>query len=326
MPCCCLAREFLLITSLGLWLVSTMSSQKRDITFLVLAGILWGTSFPAITYGLQYTTPVLFLLLRFLFASIIAGILFPSSVKRVLTSKDMVIVGLLNAIAYLLQFVGQQWVPAGQSALLVNSYSILVPFFAYFMIRERLTIEKILAAIIGLLGVGFITNQDSGGVSATKAQYVLGVITIFLAGTIWALYVVFTKRMQILYPRENSYASHTSEISQDVFVASMFYTVFLATGVLVFSNEPLTFPLQAIVAAIYLAIFCSTIPLLLYLGSLENIDAGISAIILLLEVLVAFIISAFYFEEQVILRQIFGATLILIGIFLAIRETNHLQE
>ncbi len=289
---------------------------------LVVAGMLWGTSFQAITYGLQYTTPVLFLLLRFSFASIIAATLFPQSIKRVLTSKNMAIVGLLNAFAYLLQFVGQQWVPAGQSALLVNSYSILVPFFAYFMIQERLTIEKILAAVIGLIGVGLITNQDSGGVTATRVEYLLGVITIFLAGTIWAIYVVYAKKMQLKFPRESTHTSHASKISQDVFVASMFYTAFLAVSVLPISKEPLSLSLEATFSALYLAIFCSTIPLLLYLGSLENIDAGISAIILLLEVLVAFVISSIYFDEKVIFRQVFGAFLILIGISLAIRETN----
>jgi len=45
-------------------------SKKKAILMTILAGFLWGTSFPAIKIGLQFMDAYTFVFLRFLVASI----------------------------------------------------------------------------------------------------------------------------------------------------------------------------------------------------------------------------------------------------------------
>ncbi len=299
------------------------------IFLLVLSGVLWGTSFPAISFGLQYSSPEAFLLMRFLFAAIISTLLFPKAAKKALKRKELVFIGSLNGIAYLFQFIGQQWVPAGQSALLVNSYSVLVPFIAYFMVKEKITYQKIFGAIIGLIGVVLITNEGGEGIvqAETKTEYYLGVLLVFGAGFVWAFYVVYTKLLETGQKKEQS--KNDEEFSaEDILVASMYYTVIIAFMSLIFTGQNIfsSINIISISVAIYLAVFCSILPLIMYLHSLKKVDAGLSTIILLIEVVVSFLISTLFLGENIVLKQIIGGVLVITGVLIAMRETSKQLE
>ena len=48
-----------------------MNQTNKAIIYTVLAGVLWGSSFPVIKIGLMYIDPFKFVFLRFLLASVI---------------------------------------------------------------------------------------------------------------------------------------------------------------------------------------------------------------------------------------------------------------
>ena len=126
--------------------------------YILIAAFIWGTSFPAITIGLRYTNPEMLLFLRYSLATIISFILFPNTIIK-LKDKNLIIIGLFNGLAYLLQFIGQEFVPAGQSSILVNFYSVLVPIIAIFILHEKPSKTIILALIIGFTGVILLTGS-----------------------------------------------------------------------------------------------------------------------------------------------------------------------
>ena len=52
-------------------LTGLVDNKKKAVLLTVLAGFLWGTSFPAIKIGLQYMDAYTFVFLRFLTASLV---------------------------------------------------------------------------------------------------------------------------------------------------------------------------------------------------------------------------------------------------------------
>ncbi|MFX0061242.1 MAG: DMT family transporter [Candidatus Hermodarchaeota archaeon] len=295
-----------------------------------LAGILWGTSFPAITFGLNYISPELLLFLRFLIATIITIALYPQSVRKVLSIHTLAILGIMSGTGYLLQVLGQGLILPGLTSMLVNSYVIIAPIFSYFIIGEKLTIRKIGAAIIGLFGVLLITNPNPEIIEISFEQHLVGILLILGAGLAWGLYVTFSKKVQ----KENPLITDS-----DIFVATMIYSLNIAFLMLSFrtlsrSIEHNNYNLidigmnlivdllnpTPLLAAIYLAIFCSVIPSAIYLRALNNIDVSISTIILLLEVVVSYSISIAFFGEVIGIIQILGSMFLLVGIILVMIE------
>ncbi len=305
------------------WLVDEQFSDRYKVGFLLVSSILWGTSFPAVAFGLQYMGPELLLFTRFFLASAVAVLLFPKVIKKSLLNKQLAMLGTLNGIAYFLQFFGQQWVLPGLSSLLVNAYAILVPFTAYLIVGEKITLKKIIAAFIGLTGVGMVSYQDPQPSSSIPFLiYLAGVIIVFAAGVTWATYVTLSKKVQ----SEQLLKEKNSDVTLQLFVASLIYSAMVAFVTVIirfiFLNQSETFKLEGVAAALYLGIFCTVIPFLLYFNSLQHMDVGLTTIILLLEVAVSYFISILYFGEVITPIQLIGVAFIAIGVWIAISESE----
>ncbi len=302
-------------------------TEKYRVGFLIAAGVLWGTSFPGVALGLRYIGAELLLFTRFFLATVIAFILFPRVIKKSITHFHLALLGILNGLAYYLQFFGQQWVPPGLSSLLINAYAILVPFTAHFLVRESITRKKITAAMIGMLGVGLVSYQDRGDVTVPALLYYGGVVIVFTAGVIWALYVTLAKKMQLQVMNRQQYETNEDDdLNLQLFVASLFYSMVVALITVIIRflviRQPETLVVEGVAAAAYLAVLCTVIPFLLYFSSLQYMDVGLTTIILLLEVAVSYFISILYFKETLGLLQVIGVIFIMIGVWMAISEST----
>ena len=296
--------------------------MNKYLIYIFIASLIWGTSFPAITIGLKYTNPIVLLFLRFIIATSISFALFPKTISH-LKDIDMVIVGLFNGFSYLFQFIGQQYVPAGQSSILVNFYSVLVPIISLFILHEVPSKKIIFAVILGFLGVILLAEYNKS-ISASFHNYIFGIIIIFFSGVSWAFYVVFSKKSQTQRGKNDEYISKYSY--QDLFTASMFYTSLIAFFSLFFVTNPFSnIRLESLIVSSYLGIFATVITFLLYLIGLEKISATNVSVILLSEVLVAYIISILYLGEIITIIQFMGSIFIIISLFLVIKNNQSVE-
>src|SRR5512136_1921707 len=94
---------------------------KSGVLLTVLASLIWGTSFPGITWGLGYVgNDIFFLWLRFLIASAVTMSIvlylkkFDLSVMR---EPIIWLIGGLNTAGFILQYVGQTYTTASKTSL-----------------------------------------------------------------------------------------------------------------------------------------------------------------------------------------------------------------
>ncbi|MHA1444353.1 MAG: EamA family transporter, partial [Candidatus Hodarchaeales archaeon] len=83
---------------------------------LIVATILWGTTYSISKIGLSVLTPPIpplgYLFLRFSIALLVLIPLFPfltsrQNLKSLLTDKFVILLGIVNGSSYILQFIGQ---------------------------------------------------------------------------------------------------------------------------------------------------------------------------------------------------------------------------
>jgi drug/metabolite transporter (DMT)-like permease len=97
-----------------------LSQKTKAVFYTVLAGVLWGTSFPVIKVGLTYTDPFAFLFWRFLVSSVLLVVVMLLLRKlefKMADSKLLVFLGITNGVGYLLQYVGMNYTTAAKAAL-----------------------------------------------------------------------------------------------------------------------------------------------------------------------------------------------------------------
>lgn len=279
--------------------------KRRAIILTGVAGVLWGTSFPAIEIGLRYVDAYMFVFLRFLLASIVMFLVvlingnsgFEFAKRRLIWY-----LGIANGVAYLFQYVGMSSTSASKSSLLVNLSAVWVAILSSLMLKERLGSKRATGISFGILGVFLIaTNLDF----KTLGQgAIIGDLLVLLSGVVWAFYTVYNKRL----------VSNTKDIIQPI-TWIMFATLLPLIPPLYFSTStPLQLPIEAWLAIAYTAIICWVIPYYLWSESLKHISPVNSTIILLTEVIVALAISAGMLNEPLTLISGIGAFLIIVAI------------
>jgi drug/metabolite transporter (DMT)-like permease len=286
------------------------SNKKEAILFTVIASSLWGTSFPAIKIGLQFMDVYTFALLRFSLVSIIVlvWLIFTGNLNFNFKNKRLIILlSLINGLAYLLQFVGMVNTSASRASLLVNLSAIWVTLFSVILLREKINRRKIVALMLSVFGIFFVTtNLDLTILTQGK---IFGDLIVMGAGIVWALFIIYNKQL-VTEKEEDNLVKSTIWIS--------LLTVIPMFMVVPFSGQKiLSLTLEAWIAIIYTAIMCWIVPYLLWTKGLKTISAITSAIILLNEILVATIVSIVILQEVITIAFIAGSIFIIIAILLA---------
>ena len=283
------------------------SDKNKGILLTLAAGILWGTSFPAIKIGLQFMDAYTFAFLRFLIAllmmlsiSLLAkGFSFQFEKKRLI-----LFLGLINGISYLLQYQGMTVTTAAKASLFVNLTVVWVSLLSPVLLKERLGSRKILGVAASLVGVFLITtNLDF---TSLNQGAIIGDLFVISAGIGWAFFIVYNKPLV---------TDSKGKLQSMTWLLAFTLLPMLPTASFSVSNFA-SLPIFAWLAVLYTALFCWVIPYYLWWKGLKQISAISSSVILLIEVIVAVTIATLALGEVLTVISGVGAFLIIVAILL----------
>ena len=281
--------------------------RAKAVFLTILAGVLWGTSFPAIKVGLNYVDSYLFVFLRFLLASALMLLIMLSAKKLSFPRKQKKLIfflGFTNGVAYLLQYVGMGSTSAAKAALFINLSAIWVALLSPRLLGENLGRRKALGVLAAFAGVVFVTtNLDFSVLSGGE---LIGDLLLITSGVIWAFFMIYNKNLVMT---GNGVLQSLTWILP-ITLLPMLPFVFSSAG------QITALPVQAWLAIIYTAVVCWIIPYYLWLEGLKHISASTSTILLLTEILIATAISFALLNEVLTLVSVIGALLIIIAIVL----------
>lgn len=285
-----------------------LAKKSKAVFFTILAGILWGTSFPVIKAGLSYIDPFAFVFWRFLVASVVLLVTMLILRKlefRITDKKLLVFLGIANAAGYLLQYVGMNYTTAAKAALFINLSALWVAILSPKLLGESFSRKKAVGVLFGLVGIVFVsTNLDF---STFGEGQLLGDFMLICSGVAWALFMIYNKKL-IMNSTSASFQSMTWVLVLTLLSIAPFSVLsgsrlFVLTG-------------QAWSVIFYTAIVCWVLPYYLWVEGLKHLSASTSTILLLSEIVIAVILSILVLKEPVTLLSTIGAFLIVIAIAL----------
>ncbi len=110
-------------------LPNPLLSRKGKAVFLtIMAGVLWGTSFPIIKIGLSSIDPFAFVFWRFFVSSValvIVMLLLGKLQFKITDKKLLVLLGIANGTGYLLQYAAMGNTSVAKAALFINLSSLI---------------------------------------------------------------------------------------------------------------------------------------------------------------------------------------------------------
>jgi len=283
-------------------------NKNKAVLMTVLAGFLWGTSFPAIKIGLQFMDPYTFVFLRFLIASLtLASVMLLTRNQlslKIPQKRLLLFLGMINGVAYLLQYSGMVDTSASESSLFVNLSVVWVALLSAGLLKESLGFKKMVGIVLSLFGVVLITTNLE--MSSVGKSSVLAEFFVIAAGILWAIFIVYNKQ---LVKESNSMVRSMTWL--------MLFTMLPLLPILPFSAGSFaTLPLIAWLTIFYTGLLCWVVPYYLWLEGLKHISPVTSSVVLLTEILVAMSISIVLLGEVLTLPSAIGGVSVIIAILL----------
>ncbi|UCH83310.1 MAG: EamA family transporter [Candidatus Latescibacterota bacterium] len=272
--------------------------------YLILAAVIWGSSFPVITYALRDVSPFLFLVLRFAlaFAILLPRYRKPGRIKT-LFKPELILISIPNSLAFILQYKAQELTTASKTALFINSSPVFVAIFSSLFLGQRFAVRQLAAMVVALSGVAVTsTRLDFSSIASIN----IGDLLCLGVGISWAFFIIYSKGLVKKYGAYN--------VSQ-----ALYFWAAVATLPLLWF-EDMQFAWAAVPALVYLVVFTTILAFYLFLKGTRSVTPLSTSIVILIEIVVAFLIAHFALGESFSGVESIGVAMVLIGVVMVLRK------
>ena len=277
---------------------------------LVLVAFLWGISFIAIKYAIEYVTPLELVAMRYVpVALTFAVMLVPTRRRQVwhLVRTDgwrVALIGLGGVLYNVSLGLGETRVAAGTASLIIALNPAFTYVLAVVFLGERFTRRQVLGLTVAFGGLFVIVRWGSGRpVTVDDARYVL--ITL-LAPAWWAVNNVVGKALVARHP-----PLLVSGVS--MMFAGLFSLAFVRPS---FVAQLPSLPTAFWWVVLSLAWLCTVFALSVWFGAMEHMPAGRVAGFVYLIPMFAVAFSHLLLDEPIPPALVIGAAILVGGVWL----------
>lgn len=264
--------------------------------------LIWGTSFVILKSTLDSIGTLWVLAIRFSVSTLLLGI----AANRKLFSMDKrtlrgsVMMGVCLAIAYIVQTYGLKYTTPGKNAFLTATYCVLVPFMAWGIYKRKPGASNIIAALLCITGIGFVSLGDlSGGVN-------IGDLLTLFCGIFYGLQIIMMEQ----------YAGKCDALS----ISTVQFAAAAAVcwiGALLFEPAPGLLPLNVWLNIGYLSVMCTAVCFFLQAWGMKYTPSSTTAVIMTLESVFGTLISVIFYHEPMTLKLVLGFALIFVSVLIS---------
>lgn len=276
---------------------------------LILAMLLWGSSFVALKLALGSYSPFLVIWGRMTIASVIFLFIWPKIKPKKLPRKELGLILLMAFFEPCLYFIFEgyalKYTTAGQASLITATLPLMVGIGANLLLKEKLNLTTLIGFILAILGVFILTFYSE--IQENSPNPVLGNFLEFLAMVMATGYTLLVRFLS------KNYHPFFLAAAQS-FVGTIF---FLPLSLIFDSWNQLHFELTSFLSILYLGTFVTFLAYSLYNQGISIINASKAAAFVNLIPVFTLFFSWLILEETLNLNQISGITLIALGIVLS---------
>lgn len=283
---------------------------------LILVTVIWGGGFVASDMALESMKPFQIMMVRFLLASVLMGVISWGQRKGEEKLKDRsgaikagVLMGVTLFMGFAFQIIGLQYTTPSKNAFLTALNVVIVPFIAFVILKKKIGAKGIIGAVMSVLGVGLLSLNGNFTVS-------LGDGLTLLCAVGFAFQIFFTSEFVKKYP-----ASVLNMVQM--------FTAFVlsAISLVIFGENDFQVTTQGWLSMLYLGVVSTTICYLLQTACQKYIDETKAAIILSMESVFGTIFSILILHEVVTVRMVIGCAVILAAVIISnMSETSEETE
>jgi drug/metabolite transporter (DMT)-like permease len=276
---------------------------------LSLAASMWGGMYVVSKYVLDYIPPLTLVWLRYIIAfvflfTILKTVQFKHKQYDSIKKKDWFLIAWIGFIGYFisiaLQFIGTNLSDAHTGALITSATPAFIVIFAWFVLKEVLTVRKILAMALATIGVVIVIGLDTN-----VGSNFIGSVILVGASITWALLSVYVKLA----------SNRLSSLTITTY-AVLFALIFTTPAMLweLQSNDVYYQDLLIILGVIYLGVVSTAGAFFLWNKGMELMDAGIGSLFFFFQPIVGSFLGWALLKEELGVNFFVGGIFIVFGV------------
>jgi drug/metabolite transporter (DMT)-like permease len=280
--------------------------------YLALAASIWGGMYVVVKIVVSVIPPLELVWMRYLVA--IVGLLVIGLITRQkwrIHKRDFLIIiaiGIIgNAISIVTQETGTMLSSAQMGAIITSSTPAFMVIFARLLLKERLTVKKVLSVCLATIGVFLIVGVDYVNFSSK-----LGGVSLLIAALTWALMSVLVKRVPSDY-------SQIVVTTYSILVALIVLTPIVLGRLHTINISQLTHP-TIWGGILYLGIVSTAGGFLLWNRGLQMLNASSGGLFFFFQPVVGTFLGWLILGEDIGVTFWIGSILILSGVLFVINE------
>lgn len=287
--------------------------------YIVLC-LIWGSTWLAIKLGVdQGMPPLLGASMRFAIAAALllpaARVMAPAAFRDPTAWRVATMVGLLSfGFGYGCTYVGALWIPSGLGSLAFGFFPFWVAVLAHFLLKERLSLAKLMAIGVGFAGLALLSY---GSLRELGADTALGVGIITGSVLIQGFPQIYVKRDGKDVP--GVFLTGIGMLIGSVVLA-------LVAGLAGEWSRPFPWTPTVVLSIGYLAIMGSITTFMIYYALLKRLSATLMALVALITPPIAVILGSIYRDEQLGALTLTGGAVVLVGVALFQLEERRLSR
>lgn len=272
------------------------NKKTLAISSLVLSALFFGGTFIVVKNLLDDFSPINIVFLRYATASIL--FLFTGGIPSTRSIKPGLLMGVFLWVGYVTQTQGLVTTSTINSGVVTGFYIVLTPIFSKIINKTSISSKSYLYSLTGFIGIFLIASNSY--------DQLFGNLFTVVCATGYALHIVLVER----YIKDQN-------ISQLMFVQSLIGALLCIPFL---NYEQFSFKIQYLLPILFLGFVVNFAAFYLQLFGQKSIKASTAALLLSLEAIFAIIIGVLYVGEVLNIVNWLGVILVLMSIFLVIKE------
>jgi len=286
-----------------------LTTRQKAYIYLLITTATWGSIYVSSKVILESIPAFTLLFLRYLIAVIVLFFVYKKGNHQKLNKEDYKLVIAIGFLGYFLgiglQLLGTDLCDASLAALINSMNPVIIILMAIPILKERVTLHKIIAIAATLVGTAIIIGYVKGG------SELLGVFISIGSVIAWSLYSVLIRHVSVKFD--------TLTIT---FYGMLTAAIFaFPVGVYSLIKEQITLSVitpNLVANVLYIGVFCTAFVLLLWNKALSMIDAATCSLFYPIQPFVATLLGIILLGEKITANFIIGGVFIIGGILYAV--------
>lgn len=276
---------------------------------LLLAMLIWGSSFIALKAALIDTQPYTIIFLRMLIASMLFILFLKRFFRYKLNRQDIQYLLLLSlfepALYFILEVNALRFTSASQAGIVTSTMPLITAILAGLILKELITKKVVVGSLLSMVGVVVLSLSAESSQSASNP--LLGNLLELGAMVCAAGYTIVAKHL-------SSKFSALYITASQAFLGALFFLPFFLYEI---EKHSLNISTVSILWILYLGIIVTLGGYGLYNFALTKIDASRAAVFINLIPIFAVVLGYLILNEKLTILQFFAAILIVVGVALS---------